>query len=89
MKSFFFATLQQLLLIFLLLSGILYMLSLESFTGKNDDTPAFVFPIKYNADDFLRRKAGISAIQYAEPQTNMWHQNFKKVQTSFSLRVPR
>ena len=54
--------LQQLLLVFLLLSGILYMFSFESFTGIRDDAPTFVFPTKYKAGDFLRRKAGISAV---------------------------
>ena len=58
--------LQQLLLVFLLLSGILYMFSFESFTGIRDDAPTFVFPTKYKAGDFLRRKAGISAVVNCE-----------------------
>ena len=57
---------QQLLLVFLLLSGILYMFSFESFTGIRDDAPTFVFPTKYKAGDFLRRKAGISAVVNCE-----------------------
>ena len=47
------------MLTFLLLSGILYMISFESFAGIRDDAPALVFPIKYNAGNFLQRKVGI------------------------------
>ena len=52
----------QFLLIFLLLSGILYMLSIDSVDSIKDDIPAFVFPVKYNVGNFLRRKAGIKRI---------------------------
>ena len=38
------------------------MLSINSVDSMKDDIPAFVFPVKYNAANFLRRKAGIREI---------------------------
>ena len=58
--------LQQCFLIFLLLSGILYMFSFQSFTGIIDNALTIVFPTTYKADDFLRRKASISAVVNCE-----------------------
>ena len=42
------------------------MLSFKSFTGFRDDAPTFVYPTKYKAGDFLRRKASISAVVNCE-----------------------
>ena len=59
-----FYVLQQFLLIFLLLGGTLYMLSIDSVDSIKDDTPAFVLPVKYNVGNFLRRKVGNNEISW-------------------------